>query len=83
MFLHSLYTTGGDVVQVARSAKYHLCCPSSAQLVLRKEIDDGAVARDFFAEEYKVDYMLATYPKPFIAVLNGITMGGILTSLPG
>lgn len=31
---------------------------------------------DFFANEYPLDYLLRFYPKPYIALVNGITMGG-------
>ncbi len=31
---------------------------------------------DFFIEEYRLDYFLHGYPKPLVAVLDGITMGG-------
>ncbi len=34
------------------------------------------VHQKFFAEEYALDYFLHRYPKPYIALLNGITMGG-------
>jgi len=34
------------------------------------------IHREFFVEEYALDYFLHRYPKPYIAVLNGITMGG-------
>ncbi|MGZ0188514.1 MAG: enoyl-CoA hydratase/isomerase family protein [Alphaproteobacteria bacterium] len=30
----------------------------------------------FFAEEYRLNRQIKTYPKPFIAVFNGIIMGG-------
>ena len=30
----------------------------------------------FFAEEYRLNRQIKTYPKPFIAVYNGIVMGG-------
>jgi len=36
----------------------------------------GSLHRDFFAAEYPLDYSLHVYPKPFVAVLDGITMGG-------
>ena len=32
--------------------------------------------RDFFRAEYALDYRLHAYPKPFVALLDGITMGG-------
>ncbi|KAF9210300.1 hypothetical protein BGZ59_009623 [Podila verticillata] len=33
-------------------------------------------ALDFFAEEYKLNHMIATLQTPFVAILDGITMGG-------
>jgi enoyl-CoA hydratase/carnithine racemase len=38
--------------------------------------DSGSLHRDFFVAEYPLDYLLHTYPKPYIALLDGITMGG-------
>ena len=38
--------------------------------------DSGTLHRDFFIAEYPLDYLLYSYPKPYIALLDGITMGG-------
>ena len=31
---------------------------------------------DFFAVEYRMNHKIGTYPKPYVAILDGITMGG-------
>lgn len=36
----------------------------------------GTLHRDFFIEEYRLDYFIHHYPKPYVALLNGIVMGG-------
>lgn len=47
-----------------------------------KSVRDAALARDldrvraYFAEEYRLDELVATYPKPYLALLDGVTMGG-------
>ncbi|MEF3402839.1 enoyl-CoA hydratase/isomerase family protein [Agromyces sp. CCNWLW203] len=38
--------------------------------------DDHAEAREFFRAEYRLDAMIARYPKPVVALMDGITMGG-------
>jgi 3-hydroxyisobutyryl-CoA hydrolase len=57
------FCAGGDVVAVAQSASGALG-------------DGRALAREFFYEEYELDYKIATLPKPVVAVCDGITMGG-------
>lgn len=33
-------------------------------------------SKDYFALEYKLDHLIATYNKPYVAFIDGITMGG-------
>ena len=37
---------------------------------------DGVYARGFFYDEYQTNHLLFTYPKPIVAFMDGITMGG-------
>ena len=38
--------------------------------------DGGASGRKFFHDEYQLNHLLFTYPKPVIAFMDGIVMGG-------
>ena len=47
---------------------------------IRRLAEAGASAadevRDFFHTEYRLNHLLFTYPKPIVAVIDGIVMGG-------
>ena len=38
--------------------------------------DGGKAGRKFFHEEYRLNHALFTFPKPVVAFMDGITMGG-------
>jgi enoyl-CoA hydratase len=38
--------------------------------------DSGNSGRKFFHDEYQLNHLLFTYPKPVVAFMDGITMGG-------
>ena len=56
---------GGDVVTVRRSRLEASVQASRTTLML-----------DFFGEEYRLNRSIADYPEPYIALLDGVTMGG-------
>jgi enoyl-CoA hydratase len=39
-------------------------------------VDDQPTIDAFFREEYRLNRLIKTYPKPYVALLDGITMGG-------
>ncbi|KAJ9501353.1 3-hydroxyisobutyryl-CoA hydrolase [Exophiala xenobiotica] len=56
------FCAGGDVAELA---------------LQNKDGPEGQKkSADYFALEYQLDHMIATYSKPYVAVLDGITMGG-------
>ncbi|KAK3997567.1 mitochondrial 3-hydroxyisobutyryl-CoA hydrolase [Cladorrhinum sp. PSN332] len=56
------FCAGGDVAQLAQWNK-------AGEAGQKK-------SKDYFAQEYQLDHMIATYDKPLIAFMDGITMGG-------
>ena len=54
------FCAGGDVAHVRRSALE----------------DGGSAGRDFFRSEYRMNHLLFSYPKPVVAFMDGVTMGG-------
>ncbi|RIV85830.1 enoyl-CoA hydratase/isomerase family protein [Aurantiacibacter zhengii] len=54
------FCSGGDVAMLRNSATE----------------DDGVRAREFFHTEYRLNHLLFTYPKPVVAFMDGVTMGG-------
>lgn len=54
------FCAGGDVAMLRTSAL----------------TDKGQSGRDFFRVEYQLNHRLYTYPRPVVAFMDGITMGG-------
>lgn len=53
------------------------CSGGDIALLRDSAMNDGGVAgRRFFHDEYCLNHQLFTYPKPIIAFMDGITMGG-------
>ncbi|GMN02160.1 enoyl-CoA hydratase/isomerase family protein [Erythrobacter sp. MTPC3] len=53
-------------------------CAGGDILMLRDSaLNDGGVSgRKFFHDEYQLNHQIFTYPKPVVAFMDGITMGG-------
>ena len=60
------------------------CAGGDINLLRQSALADGGVAgRKFFFDEYRLNHLLFTYPKPVVALMDGITMGGgVGISLP-
>lgn len=47
-----------------------------AELYARGRAGDFAYGQKFWADEYRLNYKIFSYPKPFVSFLQGFTMGG-------
>lgn len=52
------------------------CAGGDIRALRDSALSGGTLHRDFFIEEYALDYQLHRYVKPVISVLDGIVMGG-------
>ena len=61
------------------------CAGGDVNLVRQSALTDGGErGRKFFYEEYQLNHLLFAYPKPVVAFVDGITMGGgVGISQPG
>ena len=53
-----------------------LCAGGDIKAIHRAIVEDTSDAVDFWADEYRMNHAISQYPKPYIAVMDGITMGG-------
>src|SRR5690606_34553682 len=53
------------------------CAGGDVAMVRRSALEDGGEAgRAFFRAEYRMNHLLFTYPKPVVAFMDGVAMGG-------
>jgi len=52
------------------------CAGGDVRVLAESGAADGSEARAFFYEEYQLNHLLFTCPKPLAAFMDGVTMGG-------
>ncbi len=52
------------------------CAGGDIAFLRESALQDGKAGRKFFHDEYQLNHLLFTYPKPVVAFMDGITMGG-------
>lgn len=65
-----------DLVLLDHSGERGFCAGGDIRMLAESGAGDGAEARGFFHTEYRLNHLLFDYPKPVVAVMDGITMGG-------
>lgn len=52
-------------------------CAGGDLVAMHRDARDGTRGSvDFWRDEYALDHAIATFPKPFVAVMDGVVMGG-------
>lgn len=52
------------------------CAGGDIRALYQSWHDKAGLHRDFFVDEYRLDYLIHRYPKPCVALMDGIVMGG-------
>ena len=64
------------LVLIEHAGERGFCAGGDIRMLARSGAGDGAEARQFFFDEYRLNCLLHDYAKPTVAVMDGITMGG-------
>jgi enoyl-CoA hydratase len=65
-----------EAVIIDHSEGRGFCAGGDIRMLAESGANDGREARAFFHTEYRLNHLLFTYPKPVVAFMDGITMGG-------
>ncbi len=67
---------GIDVVVVRGAGERAFCAGGDVRAIWQAGKDGDPLTRDFFRAEYRLNRRIKIYPKPYVALMDGITMGG-------
>ena len=65
-----------QVVVIDHAEGRGFCAGGDVVMLARSGASDAEDAKAFFSSEYRLNHLLFTYPKPTVAIMDGITMGG-------
>jgi enoyl-CoA hydratase len=70
------YDDGVRAVVLAGASERGLCAGGDVVAIYHSARADGIEARRFWRDEYLLNAYIARYPKPYVALMDGIVMGG-------
>jgi enoyl-CoA hydratase/carnithine racemase len=65
-----------DAVVIEGAGDRAFCAGGDIRVLRDSQLNDRSIADQFFTEEYALNLQIANYPKPYIALIDGICMGG-------
>ncbi|GAB3626539.1 Short-chain-enoyl-CoA hydratase [Pandoraea terrae] len=72
------WATDDDVkaVLVEGAGDKAFCAGGDVRALYDSRLTGGTLHHEFFVDEYRLNYLTHRYPKPYLALLDGIVMGG-------
>ena len=67
---------GVRTVVIDGAGERGLCAGGDVVALYHSARADGSAARKFWFDEYRVNSLIGRYPKPYVALMDGIVMGG-------
>ena len=67
---------GVDVVVVRGAGERAFCAGGDVRAIWQAGKDGDPLTRDFFRAEYRLNRRIKTFAKPYVALIDGVTMGG-------
>ena len=65
-----------EMVLLDHTGPRGFCAGGDIRMLAESGAGDGAQARAFFHLEYQLNHLLMAYPKPVVALMDGVVMGG-------
>jgi enoyl-CoA hydratase len=65
-----------ELVLLDGAGERALCAGGDVRWLYDSRVNGSADARTFWSEEYRLNALIARYPKPYVAFMDGIVMGG-------
>ena len=65
-----------ELVLLDHTGPRGFCAGGDIRMLAESGAGDGQEARAFFHLEYRLNHLLMTYPKPVVALMDGVVMGG-------
>ncbi|AKK04117.1 enoyl-CoA hydratase/isomerase family protein [Corynebacterium epidermidicanis] len=64
------------LVIVRGAGERGLCAGGDVAALYDDALADGTAGAEFWADEYGLNLMISDYPKPYVAIMNGLVLGG-------
>jgi enoyl-CoA hydratase len=65
-----------SVVVVTGAGERGLCAGGDIRAIYEEARSGGSASADFWRDEYRLNARIARFPKPYVAIMDGIVMGG-------